>query len=79
MLEVATGSQPLDLAVGFGSVWVPNRGDGNLTRIDEATGEVTDVYPLKSGIWVAEIVGDEVWVLDFSGTRVFRIDPNISR
>lgn len=79
VLEVAVGGEPLDLAVGFGSVWVPNRADGTLTRIDEATGEVIDTYPLAKGIWVAEAVGDEIWVLDFSGTTIFRIDPTITR
>ena len=79
VMEVEVGREPLDLAIGFGSVWVPNRADGTLTRIDEATGELLDTYPLVSGIWVAEVVGAEVWVLDFSGTTIFRIDPTISR
>jgi hypothetical protein len=28
---------------------------------------------------VAEAVGDELWVLDFSGTTIFRIGPAVSR
>lgn len=79
VLEVEVGREPLDLAAGFGSVWVPNRADGTITRIDAITGELIDTYPLAPGIYVAEVVGDEVWVLDFSGTTIFRIDPAVTR
>ena len=77
VLTVETGSQPRDLTVAFGSVWVPNGGDGSLTRIDEATGEIVDEIQLVTGIFVAEPVGDEIWVTDFSGTTIFRIDPTL--
>ncbi len=76
-LEVEVGNEPLDLTVAFGSVWVPNHGDGTLTRVDAATGEVTGEVRLKFGVWVAEPVGDEIWVTDFSARKIFVIDPEL--
>ena len=32
------GTDPIDLAVGAGAVWVANSGDGTVTRIDERSG-----------------------------------------
>ena len=36
--RVPVGRDPQDVAIGFGSVWVANRGDGTLTRVSERTG-----------------------------------------
>lgn len=58
-------------------MWVPNRVDGTVTRIDAETGAVGDTIDLGPGIWVVEAVGEEVWVLDFSGTAIYRIDPTL--
>jgi hypothetical protein len=34
---------------------------------------------LRPGIFVAEPVGDEVWVLDYGGQEIYRIDPSAIR
>lgn len=74
-LRAEVGAEPLDLTVAFGSVWVPNHAGGTVTVVDEATGEVRDTIALKRGIWLAEPVGDEIWVTDFSARKIFVIDP----
>lgn len=74
-LRAEVGAEPLDLTVAFGRVWVPNHADGTLSVVDEATGAPVDTIPLKRGVWVAEPVGKEVWVTDFSARKIFVIDP----
>lgn len=65
---------PLDLTAGGGYVWVPGQSAGNLTRIDPADNSVATLR-LAPGIYVAEPVGDLIWVLDFSGSEVWIIGP----
>ncbi len=40
-MQFAVGSRPRFLAVGEGSVWAMNEGDGTVLRIDSATDAVT--------------------------------------
>jgi YVTN family beta-propeller protein len=72
--EIPMAAVPLDLTFAAGYVWVPNRSDGIVSRIDPATNEVTEIV-VTSGIYVAEPVGDQVWVLDFAARDVYFIDP----
>ena len=60
---VRVGSQPTGLAVGDGSVWVANGGDGTLSRVEPFTAEVlatvelglrpSDVAVGEGAVWVA--------------------------
>ena len=65
------------LAVGFGSLWVPNCGDGMLTRVDLKTGTVgasiqTGVANSEGGIAVST---DSVWILTKADSTLARVDP----
>jgi YVTN family beta-propeller protein len=67
-------SIPLDGDVAAGSVWIPDKG-GRLYRIDPATGKVTGIY--NSGVGVPFVIsgsGSTLWVVDYSGTDVVRLD-----
>jgi peptide/nickel transport system substrate-binding protein len=66
------GRAPSAVAVGFGSVWVANAGDGTVSRIDPANrspfgirvgGEPSAVAVGEGAVWVA------------NGDAVLRIDP----
>jgi YVTN family beta-propeller protein len=43
---VKAGSEPSAVAVGVGAVWVANRGDDTVTRIDPATQQATATFPV---------------------------------
>jgi YVTN family beta-propeller protein len=59
---VAVGSQPTSLTFGADAVWVLNFRDGTLSRINPATGEVTDT-PAVGGTPTGLAFGaDAVWV-----------------
>jgi YVTN family beta-propeller protein len=58
---VPVGVVPVDVAVGEGSAWVANSGDGTVTRID-AAGRVTATIPV-GGALAGIAVGERlVWV-----------------
>lgn len=65
------------LAVGFGSLWVPNCGDGKLTRIDLKTGKIGD--SIQTGVANSEggiaVSSDSVWVLTKGNSTLARVDP----
>lgn len=75
---IAVGKEPGNgLAIGFGSVWVPNCGDSTLTRIDVKTGVVTTTFPMtfassEGGIAVG---AGSVWVLTDDRSTLARLDP----
>ena len=39
-VQIPVGDEPVAVAVGAGSVWVANAGDGTVSRIDPATRKV---------------------------------------
>jgi YVTN family beta-propeller protein len=60
--QIEVGDQPAAVAVGAGSVWVANAGDGTVSRIDPATRKVVktiDVGNAPAGLVVADGL---VWV-----------------
>ena len=59
---VPVGSQPTGLAVGDGSVWVANGGDGTVSRVDPFTAEV--LATIKLGLRPVDVAVGEgaVWV-----------------
>jgi len=68
-----------DVAVGFGSAWTSDTGNGALWRIDIPTEEPTRTIPVgiaPNGV----AVGDQsVWVADSAGGTVSRIDPTSNK
>ena len=85
---IAVGREPGAPATGFGSVWVPNTGDGSLARIDPTTNAVVARIPYapyrhpsdRGDYYDSAAVGyGSVWVAsDLNGT-VARIDPATNR
>jgi YVTN family beta-propeller protein len=60
-------------------VWVANRGDGSLSRIDPGTNSVTRAISVGETP-VAVAVGEgSVWVADSSDDTVDRVDPDTNR
>ncbi|MBV8069042.1 MAG: hypothetical protein JO270_04005 [Acidobacteriaceae bacterium] len=65
------------LAIGFGSLWVPNCGNSTLTRVDLNTNTVTATIPTtiansEGGITVSN---EGVWLLRDGKSTLVRIDP----
>jgi len=75
---VTVGSKPCSgLAIGFGSLWVPNCGDKTVSRVDLKTDKVTASFP--SGIgnsegYIATGAGS-VWLMTDAKGTLARIDP----
>lgn len=76
---IPVGRQPWDLAFGAGSIWVPNGGDGTVSRIDPATNEVVatiEISPTSDDSPVSVAVrGNAVWVTSAADQTLVRIDP----
>jgi DNA-binding beta-propeller fold protein YncE len=71
-------TEPLDGTVFAGRAWIPDGSGRKLGVIDLATPDADPVrYALPGAInpFVAEPAFGDVWVLDFSGTTVWRIRP----
>lgn len=69
------------LTIAFGSLWVPNCGDGTLARVDLKTGKVTatlhtGVADSEGGIAASE---DSVWLVANPNSTLVRIDPNSNK
>jgi DNA-binding beta-propeller fold protein YncE len=74
--RVTVGRDPQDIAVGFGSVWVANRGDGTLTRLRAADGRPQGP-PIRVGgaPGALAVTRDALLVLDTRSGAVLRVDP----
>ena len=74
------GRDPQDVAVGFGSVWVANRGDGTVTRLSAATAQ-PEGAPIRVGRspGALAVTTQGVLVLDTESGDVAMIDPRTER
>ncbi len=59
---IPLGNGPEDVAVGEGAVWVTNRFDGTISRIDPSTGEVVETIAVGLDPRGIAIGFDSVWV-----------------
>lgn len=79
---VTVGQKPCSgLAVGFGSLWVPNCGDQSVSRVDLKSGKVTATFPIgvaDSEGGVATGAGSFWIVTDKEGTLA-RVDPDTNK
>jgi YVTN family beta-propeller protein len=77
--EVAVGSRPAAVAIGFGAVWVANADDGTVSRIDPSARRV--VKTIGVGAPASDLaVGDEgIWVATGTGGTLVRIDPRFNQ
>jgi streptogramin lyase len=73
--EIPVGDRPTGPAVGEGSVWVGNRDDNTLLRIDPKS---LDVRTIGLGVELidVEVGAESVWVL--SDQALLRVDPAIN-
>jgi YVTN family beta-propeller protein len=77
--RIPVGSFPVGFAVGFGSVWVTERGDDTVRRIDPVTGRtrrVIAVGHIPAGVAVDQ---GSVWVTSQCAGTLSRIDPATNR
>ena len=81
--QVITGlNKPCSgLAIGFGSLWVPNCGDHTLARIDLMTGKITTTIP--TGIANSEggiaVGAGSVWMVSDEHGSLARFDPRSNK
>ena len=71
--EIPVGGRPTGPAVGEGSVWVGNRDDGTLLRIDPKSLDVVRTIGLPVEPKDVDVGAGSVWVL--SDSAVLRVDP----
>jgi DNA-binding SARP family transcriptional activator len=71
--EIPVGGRPSGPAVGEGSVWVGNRDDSTLLRIDSRSLDVVRTIGLPVAPTDVEVGAGSVWVL--SDWAVLRVDP----
>ena len=74
--EVPVGGKPSGPAVGEGSVWVGNRDDNTLLRIDARSLDIVRTIGLGVAPTDVELGAGSVWVL--SDWALLRIDPAIN-
>jgi len=72
---ITSPAQPGPMAIGFGSAWI-RFGNGEVGRVDLATGELMATYRVGSGEFGNLAIGEgSVWVTTFDEDTVSRIDP----
>ncbi len=74
--EIPVGDRPTGPAVGEGSVWVGNREDNTLLRIDPKSRDVARTIGLEVAPNDVEVGNGSVWVL--SDRALLRVDPAIN-
>jgi DNA-binding SARP family transcriptional activator/DNA-binding beta-propeller fold protein YncE len=74
--EIPVGGRPAGPAVGDSSVWVGNRDDNTLLRIDANSLDVVRTIGLSVGPTDVEVGAGSVWVL--SDWALVRVDPAIN-
>ncbi|MEO8517839.1 MAG: ABC transporter substrate-binding protein [Dermatophilaceae bacterium] len=71
---VPVGTDPTGLAYGGGSLWVANRSDGTVSRIDPATHTVIDTIEVGAYPEALTVTAGDVWVANFTDGTVSRIN-----
>jgi DNA-binding beta-propeller fold protein YncE len=71
---VTVGTDPVAVAIGFGSIWVANAGNGSITRVALAGSRVETLGLNDQPSEIATGNG-YVWVLSERSKKVLRIDP----
>jgi YVTN family beta-propeller protein len=73
---IKVGKSPRSIAIGEGSVWTLNAGDGTISRIDPKTNKVTKTITLGAPFAGGQIAVGEgsVWV-SAPGMPLARVDP----
>jgi len=80
--QIGVGADPSAIALGFGSIWVANRGDGTVSRIQAGSvGRPARVQTIGVGERPVDIAAGEgaVWVANAGSNTLSRIDPDTNR
>jgi DNA-binding beta-propeller fold protein YncE len=78
--RIAVGPSPKFMTVGSGALWVQNRRDGSVSRVDPATNrEVARIETHAPTEWGDIAAGEGAIWLAVDGTPVTRIDPRTNR
>jgi hypothetical protein len=72
--RIEVGGDPMDVITAFGAVWVIDRGEPRIVRVDPDSGSVTPL-PLPAPIEAAAAADGSIWASGVEDDRVFRIDP----
>ena len=76
---IPVGQSPDGLAVGAGAVWVSNRSDGTVSRIDAHTHVVVRTIAVGSSPNAITITGEDVWVVNGGDGTVSEVDAASDR
>jgi YVTN family beta-propeller protein len=79
LVRIRVGRGASAVAVGSGSVWVANTGDGTVSRIDAATNHVESTIPVGRYPQGIATTAGAVWVSNTGDGTVSRIDPATNR
>ena len=71
---VPVGTNPVGLAFGGGALWVANRSDGTVSRIDPATHTVIQTIDVGAAPEALTVTAGDVWVANFADDTVSRIN-----
>jgi YVTN family beta-propeller protein len=77
--RIPVGSFPVGVAAGFGSVWVMERGDDTVRRIDPATGRMRRVIAVGHVPADVALGLGSVWVTSQCAGSMSRIDPHTNQ
>lgn len=72
--QVVVGTEPVAVAIGFGSAWVANAGNGSITRVALAGSKVETLGLNDQPAGIATGAGS-VWVVSPRSKKLRRIDP----
>ena len=78
-LSVPVGTNPAGLVVGGGSLWVANRSDRSVSRIDPRTRAVTQKIDVGLSPEALAVTAGDVWVANFADGTVTRINMAANR
>jgi YVTN family beta-propeller protein len=76
---VRVGTDPAGLAYGGGALWVANRSDGSVSRIDPETHTVIQTIDVGTAPEALTVTAGFVWVANFSDDTVSRINISATK
>src|SRR6266542_5960928 len=71
---IEVGGDPMDVITAFGAVWVIDRGEPRIVRVDPGAGSLTPI-PLPTPTEAAAAADGSIWASGSDDERVFRSDP----
>ncbi len=71
---VQVGTDPVGLAFGGGALWVANRSDGSVSRLDPGTHTVIQTIDVGAAPEALTVTAGDVWVANFADDTVSRIN-----